>query len=93
MGRVFYTPSTQGYENEIRNDVLSRRELQIAAILEKHDFLQNSEETAVTGSKNSFEKIPGEAEHSATAKSCAKSEFGENPISQWWINEHFKSGS
>ena len=93
MGRVFYTPSTQGYENEIRNDVLSRRELQIAAILEKHDFLQDSEETAVTGSKNNFEKIPGKAEHSATAKSCAKSEFGENPISQWWINEHFKSGS
>lgn len=93
MGRVFYTPSTQGYENEIRNDVLSRRELQIAAILEKHDFLQDSEESAVTGSKNNFEKIPGEAEHSAIAKSCAKSEFGENPISQWWINEHFKSGS
>lgn len=93
MGRVFYTPSTQGYENEIRNDVLSRRELQIAAILEKHDFLQDSEESAVTGSKNNFEKIPGKAEHSATAKSCAKSEFGENPISQWWINEHFKSGS
>ena len=21
-----------------------------------------------------------------------KSEFGDNPISQWWINEHFKSG-
>ena len=93
MGRVFYTPSTQGYENKIRNDVLSRRELQIAAILEKHDFLQDSEESAVTGSKNNFEKIPGKAEHSATAKSCAKSEFGENPISQWWINEHFKSGS
>lgn len=93
MGRVFYTPSTQGYENEIRNDVLSRRELQIAAILEKHDYLQDSEESAVTGSKNNFEKIPGKAEHSATAKSCAKSEFGENPISQWWINEHFKSGS
>ena len=35
MGRVFYTPSTQGYENQIRNEVLSRRELQIAAILEK----------------------------------------------------------
>ena len=35
MGRVFYTPSTQGYEKEIRQDVLSRRELQIAAILEK----------------------------------------------------------
>lgn len=93
MGRVFYTPSTQGYENEIRNDVLSRRELQIAAILEKGDYLQaGDDDSLVTGSKNNFEKIPGERERSATAKSCAKSEFGENPISEWWINEHFKSG-
>lgn len=94
MGRVFYTPSTQGYENEIRNDVLSRRELQIAAIFEKGDYLQaGDDDSLVTGSKNNFEKIPGERERSATAKSCAKSEFGENPISEWWINEHFKSGS
>ena len=93
MGRVFYTPSTQGYENEIRNDVLSRRELQIAAILEKGDYLQaGDDDSLVTGSKNNFEKIPGERERSATAKSCAKSEFGENPISEWWINEHFKTG-
>jgi putative ATPase len=35
MGRVFYTPSDQGYEAHIRADVLSRRELQIAALLEK----------------------------------------------------------
>ena len=35
-GRVFYTPSLQGYEGKIRDDVLSRRELQIAAILEKN---------------------------------------------------------
>lgn len=34
-GRVFYTPSDQGYENTIRQDVLSRRELQITAILEE----------------------------------------------------------
>ncbi len=33
-GRVFYTPSEQGYEKTIRNEVLTRRELQIAAILE-----------------------------------------------------------
>lgn len=93
MGRVFYTPSTQGYENQIRNDVLSRRELQIAAILEKGDYLQaGDDDSLVTGSKNNFEKIPGERERSATAKSCAKSEFGENPISEWWINDHFKSG-
>lgn len=95
MGRVFYTPSNQGYENTIRNDVLSRRELQIAAILEKSDYYSQSEqeEPCITGSENLHQCSP-------TAKSCAKtgmtelekSEFGENPISQWWINEHFKSG-
>ena len=44
MGRVFYTPSTQGYEGKIRSDVLSRRELQIASILE--------ESTNETGGEN-----------------------------------------
>ena len=34
VGRVFYTPSTQGYEAKIRDDVLSRREMQISSILE-----------------------------------------------------------
>lgn len=34
-GRVFYTPSTQGYEGKIRQEVLSRRELQIATFLEE----------------------------------------------------------
>jgi putative ATPase len=33
VGRVYYTPSIQGYEGEIRSDVLTRRELQIAAII------------------------------------------------------------
>ncbi|MDR3311851.1 MAG: recombinase RarA, partial [Spirochaetaceae bacterium] len=37
MGRVFYTPSGQGYEKLIRDDVLSRRELQIAALLEQEE--------------------------------------------------------
>lgn len=88
MGRVFYTPSTQGYEATIREDVLSRREVQIASILEKHQSGEKytSEELAtlpeVTGSINVIDnKVPSE-----------KSEFGENPISEWWINEHFKSG-
>lgn len=40
-GRVFYTPSEQGYEGEIRGDVLSRREAQIAAILEDADGTEN----------------------------------------------------
>jgi putative ATPase len=32
---VFYTPSVQGYEGRIRNEVLTRRELQISVILEE----------------------------------------------------------
>lgn len=86
MGRVFYTPSTQGYEEKIRNEVLSRRELQIASILEKENSQTNltSEELASnpeeTGSVNIFKPKK------------EKSEFGANPISEWWINEHFKGG-
>lgn len=34
VGRVFYTPTNQGYEAKIKDDVLSRREIQISAILE-----------------------------------------------------------
>ncbi len=34
VGRVFYTPTKQGYEAKIREDVLRRREIQISAILE-----------------------------------------------------------
>ncbi len=64
-GRVFYTPTTQGYEGTIRSEVLSRREVQIASILNP------------------------EGDGSASEKS----EFGNNPISQWWINQHFKSGN
>lgn len=95
MGRVFYTPSTQGYEGQIRGDVLSRRELQIAAILEK----QNKDEEN-TGAKDSVPnilddlKVAGEAERSATAKSCAmpaKSEFGQNALNEWWVSSHFHS--
>ncbi|MCQ2591793.1 MAG: AAA family ATPase [Treponema sp.] len=98
MGRVFYTPSTQGYEGKIRDDVLSRRELQIASILEKAqqedlfkdsyttDQLASSPET--TGSINVFKS--GAKNGKGLGE---KSEFGENPISDWWINEHFKSGN
>ena len=87
-GRVFYTPSTQGYEATIREDVLSRREIQIAQILEKtqgadgytSDELATSPE--ITGSINLYKK-PAAKE---------QSEFGASPISEWWINEHFKNG-
>ena len=80
MGRVFYTPSTQGYENQIRNEVLSRRELQIAAILEKPQPTEI--EIAQTGSKNT----------STEDTKQNTSEFFANPISEWWISEHFKTG-
>ena len=91
MGRVFYTPSTQGYEATIREGVLSRREIQIAQILEKQ---QNSEEYTsdelatspeTTGSINIYKKPD-------SSKDTPQSEFGTNPISEWWVNEHFKSG-
>ncbi len=93
MGRVFYTPSTQGYEATIREEVLSRREIQIAQILEKSqssedytsDELATSPET--TGSINIYKKPAGE-----TGDGLEKSEFGINPISEWWVNEHFKNG-
>ena len=93
MGRVFYTPSTQGYEATIREDVLSRREIQIAQILEKtqsgqeytSDELATSPET--TGSINIYKKPVNGA-----GDGPEKSEFGANPISEWWVNEHFKSG-
>ncbi|MCQ2590652.1 MAG: AAA family ATPase [Treponema sp.] len=92
MGRVFYTPSTQGYEGSIRSEVLSRRELQIASILENEGLL--AEKLAVTpaetGSINKNEATLSLTE--GLGGEWAKSEFGENPISQWWINEHFKSG-
>ena len=55
VGRVFYTPSSQGYESKIRDEVLARRELQIAAILEDDTGERTLDPTAseTTGSKNS----------------------------------------
>lgn len=84
VGKVFYNPSDQGYENKIRGEVLSRRELQIAALLEDDTGERPLDPTAshITGSKNSQEQTPQNQ----------KSEFGANPISEWWINAHFKGG-
>ena len=52
MGRVFYTPSTQGYEGKIRSDVLSRREIQISSILEKDEYAGLETSPQETGSIN-----------------------------------------
>ena len=46
VGRVFYTPGTQGYEKTIRDDVLSRREIQIASLLEREAGSGNADESA-----------------------------------------------
>ena len=84
MGRVFYTPQNQGYEATIREDVLSRRELQIAAILEEND----ENEDFSDWNENAFQR-------SATAKSCATIKSTEqsnerknneivNPIDKMW---------
>lgn len=86
MGRVFYTPSTQGYEKNIRNEVLSRRELQIAAILEKTNEVSPNE--AETGSRNV--RLFSEFEHKTNGQNENAENF-VNPISEWWIAEHFKS--
>lgn len=93
MGRVFYTPTTQGYEASIRNDVLSRRELQIAAILEQQ--MPTDTDAAQTGSKNFTGNSQAEVTTNQKQKDglLEKSEFGENPISQWWIEQHFKGGA
>ncbi|MBR7064863.1 MAG: recombinase RarA, partial [Treponema sp.] len=53
VGRVFYTPSTQGYEKTIYDDVLARRELQIASLLEQsEDFISLSNSSNLADSKN-----------------------------------------
>ncbi|MCR5436101.1 MAG: AAA family ATPase [Treponema sp.] len=96
MGRVFYTPSKQGYEAQIRNEVLSRREIQIASILEKQnnsDSLFSNELATSPEETGSINRTTGTTlAGSALSGEWAKSEFGVNHISEWWINEHFKSG-
>lgn len=85
-GRVFYTPSTQGYEGKIKNDVLSRRELQIASLLEKNSLEDAYKEHSVENAEQKEDSIN-------IFTNREKSEFGVNPISEWWINEHFKNSS
>jgi len=93
MGRVFYTPSSQGYEKQIREEVLSRRELQIATILEKQQIQSEADTSAdciTTGSKSTKNTVPFIKDKKQPTDTS--SEFNVNPISEWWINEHFKGG-
>ena len=62
-GRVFYNPSGQGYEKIIRDEVLGRRELQIAAMLENAEqtdeelFWQRRTESGKTETLRSLRDI------------------------------------
>jgi putative ATPase len=49
QGRVFYTPSGQGYEKTIRDEVLSRREAQIAALFEEEELIRAGKKTPKGG--------------------------------------------
>ena len=89
MGRVFYTPGTQGYEGKIRSEVLSRREIQIAAILEK----ENSGEQLTSAELASSPETTGSINIFSPVHKTEKSEFGQNPLNEWWVNEHFKTGN
>ncbi|MBQ3687029.1 MAG: AAA family ATPase, partial [Treponema sp.] len=60
VGRVFYTPTTQGYEAHIREDVLSRRELQISSLLEKKTGLESGENVWWGESGNPHPFVAGE---------------------------------
>lgn len=86
VGRVFYTPSSQGYEADIREDVLSRREIQIARILEtatdaEAAAQQAQDDAQVTGSQHFM---------GMGKKKTGGADMPENPISTWWIQAHFK---
>ena len=52
VGRVFYTPGTQGYEKTIRDDVLSRREIQIASLLERETSAAGDDKSAEDGKRD-----------------------------------------
>lgn len=63
-GRVFYNPSTQGYENSIRQEVLARREAQIAALLEEETLLDGAGgEADGKGRRENIENLWWQTEH------------------------------
>jgi putative ATPase len=51
LGRTFYTPSQVGYEGRIRKDVLNKREIQAAVILDDNIAQGNSATNATTNAE------------------------------------------
>lgn len=63
-GRVFYNPSTQGYEKSIRQEVLARSEAQIAALLEEESVLAGRAGGATSGAgQDNLENLWWQTEH------------------------------
>lgn len=63
-GRVFYNPSTQGYEKSIRQEVLARREAQIAALLEEESLLTGKTGGAsLGGTQENLDNLWWQTEH------------------------------
>ena len=68
VGRVFYTPSEQGYEKSIKADVLSRREIQIAAIMENFSSQASCENLTFSPTDKAKETALDKAEKSWRAR-------------------------
>jgi len=75
-GRVFYNPSDQGYEKNIRNEVLSRRETQIATILEEH--LDNTLSSSLQNPENPVAEW-WQTEHFKVATKKTKEQLSYSP--------------
>ena len=94
IGRVFYTPSTQGYEKSIRDDVLSRRELQIAALLEREQIARTADD--VMGTMRTVDALAAgnKENNSATTGATGESAAGvtHDVLGEWWTHAHFASG-
>ena len=96
-GRVFYNPSGQGYEKSIRDEVLGRRELQIAAMLENAEqtdeelFWQRRTESGKTEILRSLRDIlTAKAGLSANTRSLIMN--ADDALLVWEINRKTPDG-
>lgn len=89
-GRVFYNPQDQGYEKTIKDDVLSRREIQIAALLEE---TLGASGMGATGTGASGGAGGASGSGAVAADGTVAADVATNPIGDWWEAEHLKNGT
>lgn len=100
VGRVFYTPSEQGYEKTIKEEVLARRETQIAIILDGVN--KEGEENKKDGSK--VERIGYKSKSSTFIQNALtrgveeseeerRSTYSEHNIAKWWEGGSFNNST